>query len=99
MDTDKKRGKDPTGTVLNITTVADTRINYTNRAYDRAVTARNTQKMIGRPSTKEFIKIVENSLLTNCPINQQDILAAEDIIRTRHWQFKREYGTQGHNPR
>jgi hypothetical protein len=80
MDTDEVHSENSIGTVLNITTVADKRSNYTNRAYLRAVNARNIQKMIERPSTREFIKIVENKLLANCPINRQDILAAEDIF-------------------
>ena len=80
LDTDDQDKEANASTVLNITTVADKRSNYTNRAYSRAVLARNIQKMIGRPSTKEFIKIVENNLLINCPINRQDIRAAEDIF-------------------
>ena len=62
MDTNKKGGENATGNILNITTVADKRSNYTNRAYSRAATTRNIQKMIGQPSTKECIKIVENNL-------------------------------------
>lgn len=67
------------GTVM-VNTVANKKSSYTNRAYSRAVTARNIQKMIGRPSTKEFIQIVERNLLPNCPVNRADIMAAEDIF-------------------
>ena len=50
-----------------INTVADKKTNYTNRAYSRAVTARNIQKMIGRPSTKEFINIVDATFSPTAP--------------------------------
>ena len=63
-----------------INTVAANRSNYTNRAYDRAVLARKIQKMIGRPSTAEYIQIVENHLLPNCPVTRADIVAAEKIF-------------------
>ncbi len=36
--------------------------------------------MIGRPSTRDFIKIVQMNLLPNCPITTKDIMAAEDIF-------------------
>jgi hypothetical protein len=36
--------------------------------------------MIGRPSTKDFIRIVLGNQLPNCPVNKADILAAEDIF-------------------
>jgi hypothetical protein len=42
--------------------------------------AREIQKRIGRPSTRAFIKIVENKLLPNCPITRDDIIAAEHIF-------------------
>lgn len=68
------------GAVTMVNTVADNRINYTNRAYSRAVLAREIQKRIGRPSYKSYLKIVENNLLPNCPINRDDIIAAERIF-------------------
>ena len=36
--------------------------------------------MIGRPSTRDFIKIVDNNLLPNCPITSRDIRNAEIIF-------------------
>jgi hypothetical protein len=36
--------------------------------------------IVGRPSTREFIRIVENAHLPNCPVNREDIIAAEDIF-------------------
>lgn len=63
-----------------VNTVAKNRTLYTDRAYKRAVLARQIQKMIGRPSTAEFIKIVDKNLLPNCPITRADIAAAEKIF-------------------
>ena len=56
-----------TGTLL-VNTVAENKSKYTNHDYLRAELARQIQKRIGRPSTRAFIKIVENKLLPNCPI-------------------------------
>ena len=64
-------------TTLN--TVAENLAKYTKREVLRANLARKIQKSIGHPSLKKFIEIVENNLLTNCPIVKQDILRAEDI--------------------
>lgn len=66
-------------TVL-INTVADNRSNYTNRAYSRASLPRKIQQIVGRPSTKEYIQIVERNLLPNCPITRDDIMTAEKIF-------------------
>jgi hypothetical protein len=68
------------GGELLVTTVADKRSKYTNREYSQAVLARKLQRMIGRPGTQQFLRIVENNLLPNCPITRSDILAAEDIF-------------------
>jgi Reverse transcriptase (RNA-dependent DNA polymerase)/Zinc knuckle len=68
------------GGVALVNTVAENRLNYTNRDYSRAVLARNIQKIIGRPSTRAFLKIIEKNLLPNCPITQKDIIAAEKIF-------------------
>jgi hypothetical protein len=64
-------------TVL-VNTVAANR--DTNRNYAKATLACQLQCIIGRPSTGDFIKIVENNLLPNCPITGQDINAAEHIF-------------------
>jgi hypothetical protein len=68
-----------TGTLL-VNTVAENKTSYTNRNYSKAVLAREIQKKIGRPSTRAFIKIVDNKLLPNCPITREDILAAEQSL-------------------
>lgn len=63
-----------------VNTVANNRSNYTNEDYLRAVQARELQIKIGRPSLKDFIKIVTDNQLANCPVTKEDILAAEHIF-------------------
>jgi hypothetical protein len=65
---------------LLVNTVDHNKFKYTKRDYSRAVLARKTQKMIGRPSTRSFISIVEKNLLPNCPVTRRDIAMAEDIF-------------------
>jgi hypothetical protein len=70
-----------TGTVL-INTVADNKANYTARSYKQALVARKLQNVIGHPSLVSYVDIVNNNLIKNCPINGEDVLAAEDILGT-----------------
>ena len=81
-----------------INTVGENRSSYTNHEYSRAILARKIQRMIGRPRTRIFMKIVDNNLLTNCPINRSNIAAAENIFgpdvgslkrKTVHWAATR----------
>jgi Reverse transcriptase (RNA-dependent DNA polymerase)/Zinc knuckle len=62
-----------------VNTVAGNKVRYTRRERDRADLARRLQQTIGRPSTREFINIVNKNLLPNCPITAVDIMAAENI--------------------
>jgi hypothetical protein len=36
--------------------------------------------VIGRPSTRDYVKIVKGGMLANCPVSRADIKAAEDIF-------------------
>jgi hypothetical protein len=63
-----------------VNTVAHNKSKYTNIDYSRASLARKIQMTIGRPSTNDFLHIVKNNLLPNCPITSRDILAADDIF-------------------
>jgi hypothetical protein len=67
------------GTML-ITTVADNQYKYSNRDYSRASLARKIQRIIGRPSTQQFLYILRHNLLPNCPIQPRDVVAADDIF-------------------
>jgi Reverse transcriptase (RNA-dependent DNA polymerase)/Zinc knuckle len=62
-----------------VNTVAANKSRYTRRELARADLARRLQGMIGRPSTKDYLNIVNKNLLTNCPITAADIMAAEEI--------------------
>jgi hypothetical protein len=60
-----------------INTVEDNKTKYTKRDYSRALLARNIQKIIVRPSTRDFMKIIDNNLILNCSIIRRDIIFAE----------------------
>ena len=63
-----------------INTVADNGTKYSQRDYSKAELARKIQTIIGRPSTKTFLSIVNKNLLPNCPVTRADIIAAEQIF-------------------
>jgi hypothetical protein len=65
---------------LFVETVAANRASYSAASYSRACLARKLQITMGRPSTRGYIRMVENRLLPNCPIAEADILAAEQIL-------------------
>jgi Zinc knuckle len=79
LDTTEPKITKPAATVL-VQTVANNKVNYTNEDYMKAVRARELQVNIGRPSTRQFIKIVSTNQLPNCPVTKADILAAEHIF-------------------
>jgi hypothetical protein len=66
--------------VMMINTVSENKERYTNEDYQRAVKAREIQIKIGRPSYKDFVRIVTDILLNNCPITKADVIAAQDIF-------------------
>jgi hypothetical protein len=66
--------------VLMVNTVSNKKDNYTNEDYQQAVKARELQIKIGRPSYKDFIRIITERMLPNCPIKKADVVAAEDIF-------------------
>jgi len=76
---DVKLGQTQDGTAL-LTTVEQNKLQYHPRDVKQAELARQIQKIIGRPSTKDFIRYVEANLLPNCPVTRADILAAERIF-------------------
>jgi hypothetical protein len=68
-----------TGITL-VNMVEGNKSNFTNCNYSRAVLARSIQKMIGHPSNRTFLKIVEDKLLQNCPITCHDISIVDAIF-------------------
>ena len=57
--------------------MAHNKANYTSKDYLRAVWARELQIITGHPSAADYIKVVQKSMLPNCPIIPFDIQAAE----------------------
>jgi hypothetical protein len=78
MDT-KKVEQEKDGTVL-VNTVDGNKKKYTNAVYKQATLARKLQNVIGRPSARTFLNIVDKNLLKDCPVIRADVLAAEDIF-------------------
>ena len=66
--------------VVLINTVDSIKNKYTVKEYSNACKALSVQNIIGRPTTKDFVKYIEMNLLPNCPINKSDILRAEEIF-------------------
>jgi hypothetical protein len=69
-----------TNDVVMLNTVAANKSVYTNANYMRAMVARKLQVIMGRPSTKELLRVVDGKLLANCPVTQQDIMAADHMF-------------------
>jgi hypothetical protein len=69
----------PDGTIM-VNTVKDNKAKYSVREVERAKLARKIQHMVGNPSTKQYMAIVDGNQLPNCPVNRADIMAAEDIF-------------------
>ena len=63
--------------VVLINTVENNSSRYSNRELSQAKIARKLQRTIGRPSYKEYQKIVNNKRLNNCPLMVEDVKAAE----------------------
>jgi len=68
-----------TGVTL-VDTVAENKAKCTNADCLRAVLARSNQKRMGRPSLRTFLRILRKKKLKNCPINEDDVAAAEHIF-------------------
>jgi hypothetical protein len=86
--------KETSGTVL-FTTVEDNKYRYTNRDYTQATLARKLQNIIGRPSARAFLKIIEQNHLMDCPIFRKDVLAADGIFGPNVGSLKGKTVRQG----
>jgi hypothetical protein len=76
MDTEQT-----SGTVL-VNTVEENTSKYTECDCQRALVARRLQNTIGHKSTRDFLQIMKENLLKNCPVTTEDIMVAEDILGT-----------------
>jgi hypothetical protein len=82
MDTStmKHAADRPTCETTLVNTVEDKQSTYTAKAYQMAQLARKIQCMIRRPSLRDYLRIVDNNQLVNCPVTRKDVMAAEDIF-------------------
>ena len=63
-----------------VTTVSTNKSRYTTQDVIRATNVRKLQRAVGRPNTRDFIRIIEQHAIPNCPFNRADVMAAEDIF-------------------
>jgi hypothetical protein len=61
---------DSSNAAVLVTTVSENKTRYTNAEASRAELARALQKKLGHISTAQFIHIVTNNLLANCPVTK-----------------------------
>ena len=66
--------------VFMVNTVKDNRKNFTNNDYLGAVRARELQVTVGRPSDKDFIRILKECSLPNCPVTPWDVVIANKLF-------------------
>ena len=62
-----------------ITTVEDNKLKFSGQDVAKADQARILQQRLGRPSTADFIRFIQNKLIKNCPVTAQDVRNAEII--------------------
>ena len=63
-----------------VTTVKAKMARYSAKDIARAKGVRALQQSIGRPHLADFLSILDNKLIQNCPYTRADALAAEDIF-------------------
>ena len=85
------------GAIL-VHTVDGNQSKYSVRKYSNAKKACALQDVLGRPSTRVFIKYVEGNMIPNCNIIRQEILRPEDIFRpnlrsVKGQDYKAPHGT------
>ena len=67
------------GTSL-VQTVKENMQQYSKKDVRMAKLARALQKAINRPSLPDFLAILDNKLILNCPVTRKDAIAAEHIF-------------------
>ena len=80
LDTMQQQNHRQQGHIFSVNTVWDNKKNFTNNDYLRAVRARELQVMVGRPSDKDYIKILKTNSLPNCPVTPRDVLIANELF-------------------
>ena len=66
--------------VDSVDTVSNNVTKYSNHDYSNTLLAHKVQRIIGRPSTKTFLHLINNNLLPNCPVTSRHVLTANDIF-------------------
>jgi len=67
---------------VQINTVDKNKSKYTVKQYSDTHKARLIHDIIGRPSTADYVKYIENYLIPNCPIMKEDIVREEDNLES-----------------
>ena len=80
LDTTHQQDQQEQGHVFSVNTVKDNKKNFTNNDYLWAVRAQELQVMVGRPSDKDFIRILKTSNLPNCPPTPHNVLIANELF-------------------
>ena len=63
-----------------IDTVAENRMGYTQRQFDRAKLARKLYHTIGTPTVSSFKAALRGNMIKNCPVTSKDVQIAEEIF-------------------
>jgi hypothetical protein len=71
---------DDSGTALVNTVLESNKTRYTKHANSQATLAHKLQKMIGYPSTHDFLKLMEGNMIPNCPFSRANIITPEAIF-------------------
>ena len=64
---------------LMVTTVKGQKEFYSDLDIRRAKAARKLQETMGYPSTKAFLKMIDNNMIKNCGVTRRDVKIAEDV--------------------
>ena len=82
--------------VFMVNTVKDNRRNFTNNDYLRAVRAQELQVTMGRPTDKDFIRILKVNSLPNCPVTPRDVVIANKLFGPDVGALKGKTTRRGH---
>ena len=66
---------------FNFMLIASNACNYSKEVYCKALLVRNIYNVINRPYIKDYIRIVANHHIPNCPMTKADIVTTEYIFR------------------
>jgi len=79
-----------------VNTIYNIKNKHTVKEYSDACKAQSIQDRIGCPSTKDYIRYIENNMLPNFPITKAGIMRAEDILGPNLGSLKVKQQEQSH---